>query len=178
LMLADNNPSSYARLNYFMSFLIEPLCGCNLDELASLEKQSFSSDRISRRSFRRLLTRPTADGCGIYKESVMLGYSLLLFRRNTTRARLYSLAVDKDHRGKGVGRSLLEATVQLARERGSNSLQLEVSSTNIFAIRLYETFGFNLRARRRAYYEDGNDALVYSLELQNDLHELGASSLE
>jgi len=106
---------------------------------------------------------------------VLLGYSLLLFRSTTTKARLYSLAVDKEHRGKAVGRALLEATVQLARQRGSNSLQLEVSPTNLVAIRLYEAFGFNLRSRRRGYYGDGNDALVYALKLRDDLRELGAS---
>lgn len=148
-----------------MSCLLKPLSECGLDELVGLENQSFTSDRISKQSFRRLQKSPSADGVGAFDGSDFLGYSLLLFRSNSNKARLYSLAVDRKCRGKGIGRALLEASIHRARERHCVSLQLEVSPVNTSAIQLYESLGFKLFSRRAEYYEDGNDALVYRFSL-------------
>jgi RimJ/RimL family protein N-acetyltransferase len=45
-------------------------------------------------------------------------------------------------RGRGIGRRLLEATVHRAREAGLTRVELEVFSSNVSAIRLYERSGF------------------------------------
>jgi len=51
------------------------------------------------------------------------------------------MAVRQDHRGKGVGRRLLEALVETARADGFPALSLSVSPVN-FARQLYESTGF------------------------------------
>lgn len=132
-------------------------------QLLELEEQSFSSDRISAQSFRRFLRRPSADGHGALVGDRLVGYSLLLFRGNSKRARVYSLAVDQKERGHGIGRALLQAAANLAQLRGCTTLQLEVSAANQPAIRLYESVGFRRVDMRKGYYQDGGDALVYQL---------------
>lgn len=52
------------------------------------------------------------------------------------------MAVEKSHRGRGIGRRLLEYTVAQARARSATSLYLETNSKLANAIHLYESVGF------------------------------------
>ena len=60
-------------------------------------------------------------------------------------AELKRMIVDPEHAGKGVGRSLLRAILQEARERGISTILLEVGIHNVAARRLYEQVGFRDR---------------------------------
>ena len=55
---------------------------------------------------------------------------------------VHDLAVLPQHRGRGVGRVLLEEVERRARARGSSKLTLEVHATNVGAMHLYRRFGF------------------------------------
>jgi ribosomal protein S18 acetylase RimI-like enzyme len=55
---------------------------------------------------------------------------------------VHDLAVLPAHRGRGVGRLLLEEIERRARARGSSKLTLEVHASNEDAMRLYQRFGF------------------------------------
>ena len=58
--------------------------------------------------------------------------------------------------GRGLGRRLAEVTVDAARARGVERIELEVFASNTRAIRLYERLGFvHEGVRRRARYIDG-----------------------
>lgn len=131
----------------------------DLPELLRLEAGSFSTDRLSRRSLKRLLQSPTAlclvaagDGC-------LAGYALWLFRRNSVRVRLYSIAVDDRCQGQGIGRRLLTAGMEQALRRGGKRMSLEVRVDNGGALHLYRKMGFEEAGLRHGYYEDGADAL-------------------
>jgi len=89
----------------------------------------------------------------------LLGYALLLFRRRSRVARIYSLVVDAGQRGRGLGRELLADAEVLARRRGARVLRLEVRDDNAAARALYGAAGYREIARRAGYYEDGMDAL-------------------
>lgn len=66
-----------------------------------------------------------------------------------SRAHVVSMWVDPSARGRGVGRSLLEAAVAWARETGRDDVELWVAETNEPAIRLYRSMGFRqLRGRK------------------------------
>ena len=55
---------------------------------------------------------------------------------------VHDLAVLPAHRGRGIGRLLLQEAERRARARGSSKLTLEVHASNEGAIRLYQRFGF------------------------------------
>jgi len=55
---------------------------------------------------------------------------------------VHDLAVRTGHRGRGIGRLLLEEIERRALARGSSKLTLEVHATNVGAMRLYRRFGF------------------------------------
>jgi len=59
-------------------------------------------------------------------------------------------------RGQGVGRRLAQTTIDAARSRGIERIELEVFATNVRAIRLYERLGFmHEGVRRQARKLDG-----------------------
>jgi ribosomal protein S18 acetylase RimI-like enzyme len=56
---------------------------------------------------------------------------------------VHDLAVLPEWRGRGVGRALLAAAEDRARQRGCCKLTLEVQDSNRRALQLYERFGFS-----------------------------------
>ena len=66
---------------------------------------------------------------------------------------LYDIVVDPAHRGRGVGRALLEATVAALRSRGSPQVVLSTADRNAAAQRLFKSAGF-----RRTMIEMTRDA--------------------
>jgi ribosomal protein S18 acetylase RimI-like enzyme len=55
---------------------------------------------------------------------------------------LEDLYVDDSARGTGLGRALVEAAFERARERGCRRIELDVNEQNTAAIALYESLGF------------------------------------
>ena len=70
------------------------------------------------------------------------------------------LAVDADHRGRGIGRRLLGRAIDVLEDTGAGSVKLEVRISNEVAISLYRSFGFEHRRTIPNYYGNGEDALV------------------
>jgi GNAT superfamily N-acetyltransferase len=75
-------------------------------------------------------------------------------------AYLEELYVAPDRRGRGLGRALVEAAIQAAREAGATWLGLETSEADTTAIALYESCGFSNReggprGPRLLFYERG-----------------------
>lgn len=58
------------------------------------------------------------------------------------RGHVDDVVVDDAHRGKGIARTLLEAIVELADERGLRTLDLTSRPSRTAAIALYESVGF------------------------------------
>ena len=134
-------------------------------ELARLEAAVFAFDRLSPLSFRRLVAAASA-ACRVARSGKKLaGYHLLLFRRGTAVARLYSIAVAPDFRGRGIAEALLRDAAKVARRRRSRRLRLEVRTDNAAAIRLYERLGYRRIGCHPGYYADGADAFGYERRL-------------
>ena len=62
------------------------------------------------------------------------------------------LMVAKDARRQGVGRALMEASVEWAKASGVRKLELHVFPWNEPAIQLYERFGFEREGFRKGHY--------------------------
>lgn len=78
-----------------------------------------------------------------------------------TRPRRPELYVTPERRGRGIGRALLEAAMQHARQRGAVHIELGTSESDIAARALYENAGFT-------NHEDGPDGprmLCYERDL-------------
>ncbi|TIW40176.1 MAG: GNAT family N-acetyltransferase, partial [Mesorhizobium sp.] len=88
----------------------------DVDDLAAIEKAVFSSDRMSRRSFRQLIERETAEMLVAESDGRVAGYAVVLFRKGSGVARLYSIAVGPFFGQLGIGRQLLAAAEEAAFE--------------------------------------------------------------
>lgn len=64
-------------------------------------------------------------------------------------------------RGRGIGRALLERTIELARERGADGIDLNTGETDTAARGLYESMGFT----NREGGPDGPAMLFYEREI-------------
>lgn len=145
---------------------IRPGLPRDLLPLVALEQASFQHERLSPRRMRHWLTAGNAILLVASAGGELLGYSLALTRRDSTAARLYSIAIAAPARGQGLAKRLLARTEYHCRQRGCRSLRLEVARGNRTAIRLYQERGFRLFGIHQGYYQDGQDALRMTKELE------------
>lgn len=73
------------------------------------------------------------------------------------------MLVSSDHRRRGIGRALIAACVEWARERGAHKITLEVWPNNEPAIRLYESAGFVEEGRLLKHYRRKNGEIWDSI---------------
>jgi ribosomal-protein-alanine N-acetyltransferase len=78
-----------------------------------------------------------------------------------------NVATVPQFRGMGVGKALVSALIESARETGASVVMLEVRKSNSAAIALYEKAGFNLVGERRNFYAcPREDALLYNYYIE------------
>jgi len=147
-----------------------PVTEDDLEEVLSLERVSFhypwSGEHI-RNEIRSPLSFPLlvrlADG-------VCAGYicSMLVL----DEGQILNVAVHPSYRGQGVGRILVEAALEEFRKKGASFVTLEVRPSNAAAISLYIRCGFITDGRRKAYYENGEDAILmkYTMNEHKENH--------
>jgi [ribosomal protein S18]-alanine N-acetyltransferase len=96
----------------------------------------------------------------------IIGYSLMMIVLD--EAHLLNLSIAKTYQKLGLGRTLLEHMVNIAKKNQMANMFLEVRQSNISAIALYENMGFNEMAIRRNYYlavSGREDAILMGLAL-------------
>ncbi len=137
----------------------------DLEALVALENAVFTTDILSRRSFRRFLTAPNVALIIAEERGKLAGYALVLYPPRSRLARLYSIAVAPHTAGRGIGPRLLAAAERTARQRGRRAMRLEVHEHNGRAIARYEKSGYRLFGKLRDYYDDHADALRFEKPL-------------
>ena len=117
---------------------------------------------------------------GIFRDCLRVGYccwvlehqgSLMghgIMQAGAGESHILNLCVRATAQGQGFGRRLLSRLLEVASERGADSVLLEVRPTNEVARGLYASMGFNEVGVRRAYYPDHHgreDALILARSL-------------
>lgn len=74
------------------------------------------------------------------------------------RASLLAIAVDEQSRGRGVGRLLMQAVEQGARESGARLLSLCTADSNLAALDLFLRCEMRIVGRKPGYYSRRQDA--------------------
>ena len=104
-------------------------------------------DEARNRAFFRRFLAPSEAGMllGAWEGGELLGYACLYWHFSSTKAvetvLMNDLFVDPDRRRKGIGRALIEASAEVARERGADQLQWSTAPDNVTAQRLYDRTG-------------------------------------
>ncbi len=109
---------------------------------------------------------PLKEEVGPPENFIPAGFTLI--RHISGEEELLLIAVHPAHRGRGLGRKLMELIEQDARSRGASQMFLEMRSNNP-AEHLYLSCGYLPVGTRKDYYrlKDGNrlDAITFSLAL-------------
>jgi ribosomal protein S18 acetylase RimI-like enzyme len=133
----------------------------DIDELEKIENQSFSTDRISRRSFFGFFLGSSSVLFVALDGRILIGYGLVLYKKGSSLARLYSIAVAQKYKGKGFGTKILNALEEAAVARNAAYMRLEVANSNVAAISLYQSLGYYKFDVKEDYYESHEDALCF-----------------
>jgi len=137
---------------------LRPLKTSYLDAIEIVERASYPTP-WSRSMFAGELAKPSGICMGAFQGEDMLGY--LIVARYVDAWHVMNIAVDPDHRGRGIATMVLERLFELTAEDARRGYTLEVRVSNAGAILLYERLGFRQRGVRRGYYTDNReDALI------------------
>ena len=102
------------------------------------------ADDVFERGARRLLADPNTDF--LLAGDPPTGVCQLRYRYSIWTGSdcwLEDIFVEEAARGIGLGRALIEAAFERARERGCARMELDVNEANPGAVRLYESLGFS-----------------------------------
>ena len=82
-------------------------------------------------------------------------------------AELMEMVIAPQFRRMGLGGQMLDGFIERSRAAGGRTIHLEVRAMNQGAIAIYESRGFHRVGIRSGYYADGEDAVLYSLDLRS-----------
>ena len=147
----------------------------DLDEIARIEAESFpapwkreffASELVEPHRYVRVLARdfsgaPPLGGDGGTPRIGGYLFAVSLYEE----FHINKIATDRRLRHRGWGRRLLEDALTRARAAGATAVTLEVRVSNLAARNFYARHGFREAYRRKAYYQDGEDALAMVLPL-------------
>lgn len=80
---------------------------------------------------------------------------------------VHILCVNPDFQGQGIGRRMIKESINLAMKEDKKVLRLDALESNLPAHRLYESFGFRCRGKRKLYAEntDWTNFLFFELKI-------------
>ena len=148
------------------AYRLRPAGPFDLDEVVRIESESFpvpwrreffASELVEAHRYIRVLAR---DDGGTPRVGGYL-FAVSLYEE----FHVNKIATDLRLRKQGYGRILIEDALARARAMASTAMTLEVRVSNTAARQFYRSYGFREAYKRRAYYQDGEDALVLVLPL-------------
>ncbi len=143
--------------------MILPMNASHVSAVAELEKLCFSAP-WSERSIASELTNEYSLWLVEERDGVAVAY--VGSQSCPPEADVMNVAVAPAFRRQGIGEGLMVALMDALRDKGMESLTLEVRASNSPAIALYDRLGFTEVGRRPNYYTDPReDALIMRKEL-------------
>jgi ribosomal-protein-alanine N-acetyltransferase len=144
---------------------IRTMTFADLDAVLAIEADSFTSPWTREQAAQELDSPSALCLVACTPDGVVAGYLFLMFVLD--ECTVMDIAVQREMRGQGIARRLMEEMLAVCRERGCRTLHLEVRLSAAPAIALYRSFGFIDTGSRRRYYRDGEDAITMSLALHS-----------
>ncbi|MBE5903824.1 MAG: ribosomal-protein-alanine N-acetyltransferase [Pseudobutyrivibrio sp.] len=135
----------------------------DLDTIVEIESSSMSCP-WSRDSYKEAMDSDHAFIMVATESDSCVGFAV--FYLTVPESELPDIVVAEEHRGKGIGKALLDASLRELTSRGVDTVFLEVRVSNERAKALYEKVGFEEIGRRKYFYSDPvEDAICMRLEM-------------
>ena len=154
--------------NLHLVYRLEPMRLEDVPAVVDIEEAAFSNpwpeeafiEEVRKNEFSRpMVACPVSAG-----RRTIAGYCIpwVVFKE----LHIQNVAVHSRHRGRGLGRHLVEAALDLGRCSGCRVALLEVRESNAIARSLYASMGFCESGKRRKYYRRPQEhAIVYQKNL-------------
>jgi ribosomal-protein-alanine N-acetyltransferase len=141
-----------------MFFSVVPMTEEHILEVARIEEESFSVP-WSKNAFLESIKLEHSIFLTALYDGEIVGYIGMYKVFNDVD--ITNIAVSKEYRKKGVAKALMTEAFKRVKELGASGVMLEVRKTNLFAINLYEKFGFiNIGIRKNFYEKPVEDAII------------------
>jgi len=116
--------------------------------------------------FRNDIDNPKARVLVAEKDNQIIGFVSVSFPCWDRIAIIQHLIVIKEHRGQGIGTSLLKEIISLCKSKGMKKITTQTALWHLQAIKLYKSLGFIPTAVFPNYIGEGNDMVWMELDLQ------------
>ena len=127
------------------------------DRVYQIENDSFFEPWTKKRLIKEFENNSFLRHFVYEKDGEVLGFYIISIIADLVE--IFTIAVDRDHRGEGIGSMLLDHLIKYAHQVGATEIWLEASTKNIAAINLYQKYGFEIQTIRKNYYQKtGEDA--------------------
>lgn len=142
----------------------------DIEPMRRLERQAIGAAHWTTEQYRELFSREAAERVVIVaadESDDATVHGFLIARCLPEEWEIENVVVEANRRRQGIARSLIQELRTAAEPLGVISIILEVRESNLAAMRLYESIGFNREGRRKDYYHaPPEDALLYRLTLR------------
>ena len=133
-------------------------------KIAQLEQEIFS-DAWTKAGVEGTWRQSHAFIVAAEEEHELIGYCIVYYVLD--EAEIARLAVAKNYRRVGAGRSIMDKTEQICREKGVERVLLEVRESNETARKFYLNYGFSEDGIRKNFYtEPVEDAVLMSKSIR------------
>ncbi len=142
---------------------------CKYEDILSvseLEKECFKGESWSFGTIASAFENPSYEMLVAEDGGEIIGYGCTC--TTLENCDLENVLVAEEYRRGGVGKAILNALLENAKERGAEKVFLEVRVSNSAAMLLYLSCGFKGVHARTRYYSDGEDCLVMVKEINRE----------
>ncbi len=140
---------------------VHPLTTTHIDELLQVNLRCFrKGENYTKHTFAFLLEEPTTVSYRVSTPTLpVVGFIFIMVHSNGT-GHVTTIGIAPEHRRRGLAERLLSHAEDALRNRGVNTVALEVRVSNIAAQSLYRGLNYAAVQRISAYYNNGEDAFL------------------
>ena len=144
-----------------MSAIYKTMCKEHIKAVAQIERECFSCpwsenafhDELDNAMSLTLVALWTNEGSKSFQEKENVA-GFVNVRIVKDEVYINNLAVSKEFRLKGIGKGLLSALEDAARNKKASFITLEVRESNLPAISLYKSVGYKKAGMRKGFYRE------------------------
>jgi len=129
----------------------------DLDRIIEIERASFTIDAFSEAAFKKWYYKCPDLFIVAEISGVVVGYMITCVLPE--KGDIVSVAIDPSYRREGVGKTLVDFTLNYLKTSSVKTVELEVRTTNIVGICFWESLGFFPIGTIAHFYRDGAEAL-------------------